>query len=95
MSATEAMAKDKDRYPGEMSEFDLDILGRSAVQIRMPVQNVADTLGHLRKLRVVVERAILILESAAIKDDRHALFQVKNLFRAMAMSIAKPKRRRF
>lgn len=81
--------------PGELAEFDMDILGRAAVQLRLPMQNVAVTLEHLRKLRMVTERAILILENAPIKDDRTALFQAKSLFRGLAMTIAKAKRRRF
>ena len=83
------------RLPGELNEFDSDILGRSAVQLRLPCQNVAVTLDLLRKLRMVTERAILILEAAPTKDDKTALFHVKSLFRGLAMSIAKVKRRRF
>lgn len=82
------------RAPGEMNDFDLDLLGRSAVQIRLPVQHVAVTLDYLRKLRVVTERAILILENAPIKEDRQALFTVKSLFRGLALTIARAKRRR-
>ncbi len=95
MSETMARKPVEPRLPGELNEFDLDILGRSAVQLRLPCQNVAATLDHLRKLRTVTERAILLLENAPIKDDRTALFQVKMLYRGLAMGIAKAKRRRF
>ena len=80
---------------GDLSEFAMDILGRSAVQLRLPCQHVAVTLEHLRKLRMVTERAIQILEAAPTKDDKTALFQVKSLFRGLALTIAKAKRRRF
>ncbi len=83
------------RAVDELAEFAMDILGRSAVQLRLPCQNVALTLEHLRKLRIVTERAIQILEAAPVKDDGTALFQVKSLFRGLAMTIAKAKRRRF
>lgn len=95
MSETMARKPADPRLPGELNEFDLDILGRSAVQLRLPCQHVAVTLDHLRKLRTVTERAILLLENAPIKDDRTALFQVKMLYRGLAMGIAKAKRRRF
>ncbi len=61
------------RPPDELTEFAMDILGRSAVQLRLPCQHVAVTLEHLRKLRMVTERAIQILEAAPTKDDKTAL----------------------
>lgn len=82
-------------YPGELSESDLDIIGREAVQLRIPMQHVAATLDHLRKLRMVTERAILILEASPIADDRGALFQVRSLFRGLAQTIGRVKRRRW
>lgn len=87
--------KPQPRQPSEMSEFDLDILGRSAVRLNIPVRDVADTLEVLRKVYRTVERAIVILEASKIPDDRHSLFNVKSLLRGCAMSIAKVKRRRF
>ena len=94
---SEAMTRKptEQRYPGELTEGDFDILGKSAVRLNIPVQNVAETLDALRKVRVVVERAILMLESGKIADDRSTLFNVKMLLRGCAMAIARVKRRRF
>lgn len=92
---SETMArKPADLHPGDLSEFDLDILGRSAVRLNIPVQDRQDTLNELRKVFRVTERAIYILENSQDKD-RTALFQVKSLLRGCAMSIARVKRRRF
>lgn len=92
-----AMAPGDKRYQVELTEFDLDILGRTAVQLRIPIQDLQDTLNTLRKLRLVTERAIVMLEAAPTsgKEDRSTLFQVRSLFRGLAMSIAKVKRRRY
>lgn len=94
---SEAMTRKPEppRLPGELSEFDFDILGKSAVQLRIPVQHVSVTLDHLRKLHRVTERCIVILEAAKVKDDRHALFQVKSLLRGMGIALARAKRARF
>lgn len=92
---SEAMVRKEPPYPGELTEFDLDILGRSAVQLRIPITNVAQALDALRKLHRVTERAIVILEASTIKEDRSALFTAKTLLRQCAMSIGRVKRRRF
>ena len=95
MSETMARKPPERREPGEMTEFDLDLLGRSAVRLNIPVQNVAETLEVLRKVRLVVERSIVKLEAGKIADDRHTLVDVKLLLRQCAMAIGKVKRRRF
>lgn len=96
MSGSELMTrKPIRREPGELSDFDKDLLGNSAVRINIPIHHVTETLDALRKTYRTIERAIVILEATKIDDDRHALFNVKSLLRGCAMSLAKVKRRRF
>ena len=93
--STTMVRKPERREPGEITEFDEQILGKTAVRLHIPVRQVADTLEALRMLHRVTERAILVLEASKIAEDRSALFTVKTLLRQAAMSISKVKVRRF
>ena len=94
MSESMARTRKPDRYPGEMSEGDLDILGPHDVRINIPFKSVPETLAALRAFYRVAEGAIYVLENAKMADDRHAMFDAKMRLRSCAMSISKVKRRR-